>query len=311
MAVLKSHDPARPPQSLAARSLVGRAPGCAVRLEDPSVSAEHASIFWTGARWELRDLASRNGTFVDAAKVGAGKRVPLRTGATIVFGSAAETWTLGDELPPVASARRARGKAVRVAEHGLLVLPSDKDPRVSVIETVPGHWLVEDHGASRPAVDQELLEADGAWVLSVPPPVPAGAVDTTRRVSKAAPALSNVTLDFAVSRDEEHVELAVVHARGVTALPARAHHYLLLTLARARQTAAASSDLPAAEHGWLHVEELGDMLHLDPEHLSVLIFRAREQLASSGVGNAGALIERRPSTRQLRLGTDRVVVRIA
>ena len=38
-------------RSLAARSLVGRAPGSVVRVEDPRVSAEHASVFWSGSQW--------------------------------------------------------------------------------------------------------------------------------------------------------------------------------------------------------------------------------------------------------------------
>ena len=308
MGVLKPQHPG-PARSLAARSLVGRAPACLVRLDDASVSAEHASIFWTGQSWELRDLASRNGTYVDGTRAEPGKRVALRSGAEIRFGTSAETWVLVDTSAPVASARRADGDGLRVAEHGLLVLPSEQDPRISVISGGLGGWLVEDGAGARPAVDQEVLEADGAWLLSVPPPSPEASVATTRRLVRLPMTLATVSLEFGVSRDEEHVELSLRHPEGVTPLQPRAHHYLLLTLARARLEAEDTADQVPAERGWIHAEELLDMLKLDAQHLAVLIYRARQQLAAAGVEDAGEVIERRFPARQVRLGTSRVAVR--
>src|SRR5262245_56689997 len=57
---------------LAARVVVGRASTATLRLGDSRVSGEHATVLWTGAAWEIRDLGSRNGTFVDGGRVGAG-----------------------------------------------------------------------------------------------------------------------------------------------------------------------------------------------------------------------------------------------
>ena len=59
--------------SIRARCLIGRHPGCDLRLDDPRVSSEHSSVHWTGERWEIRDLGSRNGTTVD------GNRLPAAT----------------------------------------------------------------------------------------------------------------------------------------------------------------------------------------------------------------------------------------
>ena len=82
-------------------NILGREPGLAVTIERPGVSRRHASIRVEGGGATLRDLGSKNGTFV------AGRRVteptPLRPGdevrlglrATLVFRSAdgAETET--------------------------------------------------------------------------------------------------------------------------------------------------------------------------------------------------------------------------
>jgi DNA-binding winged helix-turn-helix (wHTH) protein len=48
---------------------IGRAPGCAVVIEAPSVSREHAQL--TVSRYELRlkDLASKNGTFFETTRI--------------------------------------------------------------------------------------------------------------------------------------------------------------------------------------------------------------------------------------------------
>jgi len=44
---------------------IGRAPECELRLEHASVSRLHAALIRSGDRWRLRDLSSKNGSFVD------------------------------------------------------------------------------------------------------------------------------------------------------------------------------------------------------------------------------------------------------
>src|SRR5262249_32098187 len=105
--------------------------------------------------------------------------------------------------------------------------------------------------------------------------------------------------------DEEHVEVTVVHERGVTALPPRSHHYLLLTLARALL---GDPDTSAGERGWGDREKLCRMLATDARKLNVDVFRVRRQMASLGIQGSAGVTARRPGTGQLRLGTDRVEV---
>jgi len=48
---------------------IGRAADAALRIDHPSVSRMHAELLFDGARWQLRDLGSKNGTFVDGIRV--------------------------------------------------------------------------------------------------------------------------------------------------------------------------------------------------------------------------------------------------
>ena len=48
---------------------IGRDPACGVHIDSLGVSRHHAAIHWTGDRFVLTDLASRNGTFVNKARI--------------------------------------------------------------------------------------------------------------------------------------------------------------------------------------------------------------------------------------------------
>ncbi len=48
---------------------VGRAPGCSVLLDDPTVSSRHARLSPQGGRLVVDDLGSRNGTLVNGRRV--------------------------------------------------------------------------------------------------------------------------------------------------------------------------------------------------------------------------------------------------
>jgi len=297
-------------QSLSGRTLVGRAPASMLRLRDRSVSAEHASIFWTGSRWEVRDLGSTNGTWVDGRRLDPGGRAALLQGSELQIGSGAERWTLDDPGPPIASARRVDGEEVRVAEDGILVLPSVDDPRASLFEDPGGRWLVETDGPARPVIDQEEIVVGGRWALSVPPPTPGGLTPTTVNMKASAWRLDEITLVFEVSRDEEFVKLAILRGGALTSLPPRAHNQVLLVLARARLADRLDPALRASEQGWVYTDALIEMLKTDHQRLCVDICRARQHLARAAVLDAGAIVERRAMTRQMRLGTDQVEVRL-
>ncbi|GAB3357851.1 FHA domain-containing protein [Lysobacter tyrosinilyticus] len=51
------------------RLRIGRDPGCDLVIEHASVSRNHAELYREGERWRLRDLGSKNGSFVDGIAV--------------------------------------------------------------------------------------------------------------------------------------------------------------------------------------------------------------------------------------------------
>ena len=87
----------------------------------------------------------------------------------------------------------------------------------------------------------------------------------------------------------------------------RAYHEMLLVLAEER-IAAMSQALPEAEQGWLHTDELCRRVAGDISKVNVDVFRARQQFDQLGVVESHRIVERRPLTRQLRLGTPAVTI---
>jgi len=65
-------------------AVIGRGPKADVRVDDPGVSGEHASISCQGGRYVLQDLGSTNGTFVASARV---ERIHLSSGDRIRLGA--------------------------------------------------------------------------------------------------------------------------------------------------------------------------------------------------------------------------------
>ncbi len=65
---------------------IGRDPMADITLNDPEVSRQHARMFETEKGYQIQDLGSTNGTFVNGEKISM-ELVDLTSGATIVFGS--------------------------------------------------------------------------------------------------------------------------------------------------------------------------------------------------------------------------------
>lgn len=281
--------------------LIGRTAACELRLDDSRVSSEHASIAWTRGAWELRDLGSRNGTFVDGKRLDPGARHPLTAGARVAFGHEHNLWIFEDAGPPAALAESLVGGEVRVAEDGILALPDGTAPELAVYPDARGRWVVEVGDAPpRPVADGEVIEAAGrAWRVRVP-----AVVDGTATV-ETGPTLDGIKLRFAVSRDEEHVQLTVIHRGREIPLDAREHAYTLLTLARARLS---EVDEPAGEQGWRDRDQLLKMLGVDANALNVAIYRARGQLTAAGVDGAAGIVEVRRGQRRIGVEPSRLEI---
>lgn len=70
--------------------VIGRAPDCDVRLEEPTVSSRHARLAWDGPAIVLEDLGSANGTWVGGQRV---SRARVRPGDEVLIGGAALPWS--------------------------------------------------------------------------------------------------------------------------------------------------------------------------------------------------------------------------
>jgi hypothetical protein len=289
--------------ALAANNLLGRSSSCTLRLDSSKASAEHARIGYRDGDWTVRDLGSRNGTFLNGERLEVGGARQLRSGDEIALGDSAATWTLVDASPPVPMARRLRTDTLLAGTAGILPLPSPEEPRCCVVEDHGGAWHVEVEGGVRSATDGEIIEVDGEpFMLHLP--VPIAETAEPERVLR----VHELELAFRVSLNEEAVELCIVTPTMRTVLPPRSHHYMLLTLARVRARDANNSGLTPAQRGWVMVDELCRMLATDENKLNVEIYRVRQEMSTRGVSNAAAIVERRRGSRQLRLGTERVSI---
>jgi hypothetical protein len=282
--------------TLGPHSLVGRAAHALVTLTAPGASSEHASIVWheDAGVWRIRDLASTNGTWLEGEDLAARGAVELRAGATLTFGCPSEVWTLVDDGPPVAAAQALRGGERRVGDAGLLVLSTS-----SCVFTDELGWRLDQAGESSAVHDQQIVRADGQkWRLELPPAAPI--VPPTWKLR--ALEVVGAALRFAISRDQESVELTLTSGGRVVPLGARTHHYVLHLLACERERERARAELPVAEQGWIHLSELARRVGDTPEHINVAIWRARQALRQAGFADANAIVERRPRSGLLRIG---------
>ena len=293
MAVLRGSDPDQEVM-VPDRCLVGRSRGCDLVLAGRDVSGEHAVLQWCATHWELRDLGSRNGTYVGEVRLPVGGRVPLAVGAELKFGRESEAWKLVDASAPRLMAVALADQACVVGDGGYLGLPA-VEPTVAVYQAGDA-WVLERDGVTTVVADRSVVDAgSGLWRLYLP-----GAADGTWE-DGAATVVGQLRLRFVVSRDEEEVELIAWAGERRIDLQVRAHHYPLLVLAR-RRLADAQAGAVAAEQGWLRQDELRTMLRMSEDHLGIWIHRARTQLGKAGIADAAALVERRPGTRMLRIG---------
>ena len=287
---------------LGPRHLLGRAPTCSLRIDDPGVSGYHAELIWDGEAWSVQDLGSRNGTTLADKALAKGEERHIARGDELVLAGNVR-FELIDDAPPTLIATASDGE-VRVAEDELLCLPSEEWPELTLFREIDGRWWVEtDTETYELREDESLIAGERSWRVSSPKSLP------RTREAQGPGLLAELVLRFEVSRDGEHVALALVREGAQVELDARVHQLLLLALARSRLADATNPDLPRSEQGWVYREDLPRMLdgvELDRVHL--WIHRARKQLAKAGVRDAAGIIERRASGTQLRIGAPRLEV---
>jgi FHA domain len=289
---------------LHADHVVGRSSRCELQIDEGYVSAQHAAIRWTGGGWEIKDLGSRNGTLVDGAPVEPGRYVRLNKGMALSFGRSTQTWVLEDDTEPRVMAIPLGGGAPVFVEDDLLAIPSSDAPEAVIVRGSDGSWQLErpDGVLTRIEHDETFLVSGGTWLFCSP-----NLIKLTSALEDR-PSLRNAYLNFSVSADEEHVEVTVGWAASSRHLGSRTHNYILVTLARHRLEDI-TAGIPAAACGWVYQEDLIRELGTSSTQLNVDIFRIRKQFSTLDLSETAAVIERRPRTKQLRIGIANLVVR--
>jgi two-component system, NtrC family, response regulator AtoC len=115
-----------------AEAIIGRAPECAVSVQDPSVSRRHATVRLMSGELEFIDLGSRNGSLLDGVRVVSNVALSIRPTSVVRLGSAVLTF----ESAPSARSKQwyfERG-VFDVATQALLVAATAREKRAGVIE---------------------------------------------------------------------------------------------------------------------------------------------------------------------------------
>lgn len=300
MAIMRDADGIE--HTLQPEHLIGRAPGCALQIDQPHISAQHATLRWNGEGWELKDLGSRNGTYLDGRRIASGQEHRVRRGVSIAFGKATPEWTIVDDSPAAAMVIAVNSGESISLEGDLFVLPSGDEPRVTIYRDTSGQWLIENQNeATTPIGNLQTFEVSGElYRFCCPDGVHKTVLSNDAEVRE-------LTLRFSVSLDEEHVHLIAECQGRVIDLGARGHHYLLLTLARRRLKDAAAG-APEASCGWAYQEEFSHDPSMGGQQLNLDVFRIRKQFGTLPLTDAANIVERRPRTRQLRIGTAQLFI---
>jgi hypothetical protein len=287
--------------TLSAEHVVGRLPLCHLSLDASFISTAHALLRWNGEFWELRDLGSRNGTYLDQQRVAMGSTVRVSAGTDIVFGEPSETWRLVDDRAPSPAAVPVDGGAPILMVSGTISVPSAGEPLATIYAEDAG-WILEMDDLRAPIQPGEVFSvAERAWRFDCP----SGAAQT-RSSEQGSKKLDDVVLMFGVSRNEEHVSLKVRTGYGEKDLGERGGFYLALVLCEHRLK---ERDRGVSEPGWLEVEQLLKMIpdYTSPAHVNVEICRLRQLFHDAGFQDAPGIVERRRG--RLRFGTDRAEIR--
>jgi pSer/pThr/pTyr-binding forkhead associated (FHA) protein len=116
------------------RIVIGRGPGCDVRLPEVSVSHRHASIRAQGADYVLVDEGSTNGTAVGGVRLSTNAPRALRTGDLVRVG---RVWleVRIDQKPPTRDlAGATRDIALALVANAMDAMGDDIVPKVRVVE---------------------------------------------------------------------------------------------------------------------------------------------------------------------------------
>lgn len=270
---------------------------------DRHASRAHALISWNGRYWELRDLNSTNGTYVDGARITRDVDIPLVVGRVLSFGTPnAEAWEIVEVDPPVASARC--GARVIWGTVDFLALPDEETGLVVVRREADESWIRDGASGEEPVLDGATVEVAGeTWQLSLPK-WPAGTLPATLPISYS---IVDAALIFTSEGGGAQVSLVVVLGTERHSFEARKHWEMLMELAR-RRLQDEERGLPQAECGWMTTQEMAEWLGIPKDLVLLHAHHCRQALKKAGIVDFQDIIGRRSVVRKMRIGTAKLTI---
>ena len=281
---------------------IGRHTSCDLVLSNRWVSLLHAVLRRVGRTWQVRDLGTTNGTFIDGVRIQ--KPHTLIAGMALAFGDPTQDmFRVIDVRPPTAKARSADG-AIATAQGSFLCIPGPQDWEYMVFPDSAGGWLVETASGERWPVSghSELRCKEQVWALELPP-----LLESTQALRQWRFTCSGATMRFLRYGDGQTVDIELVQGDERERWESRIHHAMLLRLAQERlrdQRQGLSSD----NQGWMYVDEVQEYfehslgLPLSLNTLNQYVFRARRECQKADMRDAADVIERRHEPKKIRLG---------
>ena len=112
--------------------VLGRSPECSTQLTNRYVSRKHASLRWNENRWNLQDLESRSGTYLNTIRMESGEDVQLQADDLIQIGPWKFLIRLGGQIEELDQAM--------VIEIDKAPLQKEGDEVPTLVRTVNGRY---------------------------------------------------------------------------------------------------------------------------------------------------------------------------
>lgn len=264
------------------------------------VAPIHAVIFFKDNCWQLECLAPtcHFKIFHNNKRLLQSRVVKLEIGAIISFTPDGQNWRLINLDRPRYFIHAVHTQDLFIELRQPLKLPVTGKKQLSIEPAHNNQWYCNKGQDSYPLKEGSLLSFENEiwrFTTALPANFAYNPIPTEQNNQQ-------LIVWIYVSKDEEHVNIQIDFNSQRYDLGERAHHYLLLLLARARKRDIAAG-YDQQTQGWIDVEEITSQLKIEPNVFNMQVTRIRRQFEkfqhqipplSSGV------IQRR--TKQLRFG---------
>ena len=262
---------------LHAQHTFGRYSNSTTVLESRDISRSHALIHWKSGHWYIQDY-SRNGTLLDGRRIH-NQTVKISGKSVVQFGNDKfSQWRFVNNEGPSSYLKSVEEENRIIVMSQCTALPSEEEPEILFSKTESRKWKAESPTNTTFLEHRKKFTFNGEeWVF-----VENEVYDETVDYGFIR---DGAKFRFQLSLDEEEVQLKIIMNNMEMDLGIRAHHFLLLTLARERERHLLQGK-SSADAGWITMEELAYLMskelmaNVDNYKLNLYIHRIRKQLVA-------------------------------